>query len=94
MSTGAMLRRQLSWRLSVRQGQDVWAAWELVWTAWGPSDMATRRCFVDRSNVDRSIPGGRSSNWDGLRSLLRRPGGLSGRPGGLGSLPGRPGRHF
>ena len=52
-----------------RQRQDVWAAWELgapvwaacelVWTAWGPSDMATRPCFVDRSNVDRSIPGGR-----------------------------------
>ena len=75
-------------------GAPVWAAWELVWTAWGPSDMATRRCFVDRSNVDRSIPGGRSSSWDGLRSLLRRPGGLSGRPGGLGSLPERPGRHF
>ena len=59
-----------------------------------PSDMATRLCFVDRSNVDRSIPGGRSSSWDGLRSLLRRPGALSGRPGSLGSLPGRPGRHF
>ena len=87
-----------------RQGQDVWAAWELgapvwaawelLWTAWGSFDMATRWCFVDRSNVDRSIPGGRSSSWGGLRGLFRRPGGLSGQPRGLGSLSGRPGRLF
>ena len=71
-----------------RQRQDVWAAWELgapvwaacelVWTAWGPSDMATRRCFVDKSNVDRSkvlLTGalfyGQSHSWRPLRQLGR-----------------------
>ena len=40
-----------------RPGKPVWAtgaAWESVWAAWCPFDIATRLCFVDKSNVDRS----------------------------------------
>ena len=96
--------------------------WE---TCLGPFDMATRRCFIDRINVDRrkvlpagtlfcrqghsrivfstgaileaipaiifidkSNPGCHANNWNGLRSLFGRPGGLSGRPGNLGNLSG------
>ena len=50
-------RQEHPWRLFQqlgRPGGPIWAALEPVWPAWGPFETATRQCFVDRSNVDRS----------------------------------------
>ena len=55
LPTGAMFcRQEHPWRPFQqlgRPGGPIWAALEPVWPAWGPFEIATRRCFVDRSNV-------------------------------------------